>query len=106
MATLWSKLFASLETGSGSSSYPVPAGYIWVVRDISGFIGAGSPAGGFYVQQGSSGPVFYYVLGSGTAQWFHVGDMRVVIPEGSEFNIAVISPGGHINVSGYQLTAP
>lgn len=104
MAALYSTRFASISSLNGVRSLGVvPAGFIWIVRDIAFFLEAiGGPYGTF-ISDGTGGIVFYQAISSSApyAHW----EGRQVFPAGDEL-FATTNAASAVMVSGYVLTAP
>ena len=102
MAALYSTRFYESGSLNGVATIgTVPAGFIWIVRDISFFLDAiGGPYGTF-ISDGGGGVVFYELLSSGSpyAHW----EGRQVLLEGDTL-YATTNAQTAVMVSGYVLS--
>lgn len=113
MATLYSaQLYAGLNEGTGTyNSTSVPAGYIWVVRDIVVLAPLRSVvlpqfAFSFDMQDGGGLPLFSIPDWEAVAgHSYHWGGHQVLLT-GSNLRAVVRGPGWSWRVSGFTLTTP
>jgi hypothetical protein len=107
MGVVYSTRFRRISSPLGAYTVPVPAGVVWVVRDIVATLIP--PASGLsqLIVYGSAGEpwVYWQVASSGITQSF-LWDGRQVLNATESFQIFA---GGNVQgvaVSGYQLTTP
>ena len=103
MATLYStQLYSNGSLNGVDTLSPVPAGYIWIVRQVTFFAATVSPAGCFANINGG-GMIFY---GEVTASAPYIDwSGRHVLEAGDELSITT-NVSTLVLVSGYVLTAP
>jgi hypothetical protein len=86
-------------------SLSVPAGFVYVIRDLDVFLTAGiSDATGYL--KGSSGQAIFYFTQTALNSGYHSWRGRQVFEAGESFSF---DPGGDamdFTLSGYKLTAP
>lgn len=104
-ARVYSRNFVALATSTVGATVVVPAGGLYIVRDIDVVDASGSANS--FVFEGSSSQVIWfqtYTPGGPTSSFEWRG--RQVIEAGDSFR--VFSGGGpwHMTVSGYSLTLP
>lgn len=109
--SVYSKAFFD-ETGltvGAHSIGPVPAGFVWVVRDIDSYNdGVTSAAVAGWSLSSVSGGAPFAGVPSGWAQCgqFYQWSGRQVIDEGDELALEAFGSGWSVRISGYQLTLP
>jgi hypothetical protein len=103
VAALYSTRLYGNPSLNGTATLPaVPAGVIWIVRDIAFFGFPAAPAGEF-VEVVSQGIIFYGQL-TPTVGYLH-WEGRQVLEEGDELSITT-NTDSTVLVSGYVLSAP
>lgn len=107
---LYSKLLAAIAGGTGTTTVgPVPAGFIWIVRDVDGVGNGSGAAGTLYLEliDPSAAIVIFAAFdlpatGNTNTPWRG----RQVLPEG--WSLRVLPAGAYWQgaISGYQLSSP
>lgn len=97
---------ASLTAASGTVGPHVPAGFIYVLRDIDVVEISGSGTGVMQVQAQTLGVLWVFQRGSTLASAYGSWRGRQVYAEGEQVGFTVGSGTWSIAASGYQLTLP
>jgi hypothetical protein len=111
-APVYSQLLWDLPAGWASPPFPtsnvVPIGFVWVVREIAAYFGAGDLGGGApfaqllaTAQPIWSSPVFAAVSGV----VYRESDVRHVMNAGDFMEFSSSSASWSLRVSGYQLSS-
>lgn len=90
-----------------STSSNVPAGYLWVVRNIDCVIAGvfGESSGGKVTVADSSGCLIWQVSGYGFTENSHAQwEGRQVLVAGDHLVVVTTTPGASVRISGYALT--
>jgi hypothetical protein len=103
MARLFSAQLVFLEEWTGSAGpFTVPAGYLWVIRDLS-LINYSLSAAEITIYIGS-GPVIYQNAAIEEGSWVHE-EGRWVMLAGQQLLLQASQSSGAL-ISGYALTTP
>lgn len=110
MARVYSSLLGRYTFGgSGTVTFTVPAGFVWVVRSLSAFnpgtVGGGTGHGFSFTVNGQ------YSLYTVSApyivpQWQYHLDTRQVLDEGDNLDLVANDGGWSLYASGYALALP
>lgn len=102
---VFSTMFAADPNYGGANVFPVPAGVLWVVRNINTYVTPVQISSIVFVRGFALATFWTWSATSGlppTGEW----QGRVVIPAGSALHVDVSGPGMAVYVCGYQLTLP
>lgn len=106
MSTVYSQLLIAISGVALNRNFVVPAGFIWVVRDITCAVtggGLGDQQQLYDVTTGTMIARFVEVASDASQQW----SGRQVCPPGTTLNVASNGTGLVLfRVSGYALTSP
>lgn len=109
MATVYSlriAAFGSLTAGTGVVGPIVPAGLIYVVRDIDAYEHTGVTDSNLFLKNAIGGFLTGFIIDSAHPTNLFSWRGRQVYSEGEQVAILVGSGTWDIQVSGYQLTLP
>lgn len=109
MASLYSTSFAIVQGGVGDSDpYPVPAGFRWVIRDISIWNGNLAEVVDASVTTKDGAALCHGNAVETVGQWYFHQEGRWVLPDAGPdgfFQLHATFPCDFV-ISGYQLTLP
>jgi hypothetical protein len=98
-----------LPTNAAVNTSTCPAGFVWVVRDITAWY---NPAGtghifGLYFNVLGTGTIFAgWYAGPAFAQWSYHWQGRQVLTAGQGVTINPGESNWHVRIAGYQLSLP
>lgn len=106
---VYSKQLWVLDNVTGFITGPsVPAGKVWILRDIMviNFQDQTMPVGPFWV--GSTNVRFIFAMGNGRMHGFTPVEWhgRVVLNAGEQLHVSLTGPFWCVYVGGYELTSP
>jgi len=107
VASIYSTQFAAVNlTGSLTTLYTVPAGFVAVVRDVSGFMTTTTVGEAIVLSLQLANVNFATFQSDGSTYQDVHWEGRVVMPAGESLQVADSVAAGALVVSGYLLAAP
>jgi hypothetical protein len=103
LALVYSHRFLDGNPTNTTLSAVVPAGYTWVIRDISGAFWAQTAPTPQVNFSRSGGAIFYVVVSNGAVEAFQWRGHQV-LNAGETLSVQVVNGGCYFAISGYQLT--
>lgn len=105
MANVYSTQFLAVAGASSGRVYVVPAGEVWVLRDITMFQGSQAVTPIARVL-GPAGACLYYAAGTLLASTAYHEECRVVLEPGDSLSLEVDDGDCDCVLSGYVLSLP
>jgi hypothetical protein len=105
MARLYSTRLMASEGAADALFEEVPAGFIWVVRDIVLTFDGADSADGYQVGVQGKAPILLGQVAGGNVEQFHWTG-RQVMEAGETLAFTASTLNWYILVSGYQLSTP